>query len=110
MTDVQKIQLQRWWMEQLRVITRKVMENESKRQEKEKKKTAKMIGDLEIEKLSDIDDLYGYGVITEKHRERLIDAFEKSKEPDEMYEAKIELLQEAYTEAQRIMRDLGQEV
>lgn len=110
MTDAQKIQLQRWWMEQLRVITRKVMENESKRQEKEKKKAAKMIGDLEIEKREDIDDLYGYGVITEKQRERLIDAFEKSQEPDEMYEAKIELLQEAYTEAQRIMRDLGQEV
>lgn len=110
MTDVQKIQLQRWWMEQLRVITRKVMENESKRQEKEKKKAAKMIGNMEIEKREDIDDLYGYGVITEKQRERLIDAFEKSQEPDEMYEAKIELLQEAYTEAQRIMRDLGQEV
>lgn len=110
MTDKQKIQLQRWWMEQLREITRKTMQAEEKRLEKEKKKAEKMIGDLDIEKLSDIDDLYGYGVITEKQREKLIDAFEKSQKTDVMYQEKIDLLQGLYTEAQMVMRDLGQEV
>ena len=110
MTDVQKIKIQRWWMEQLRVITRKEMKAEEKRQERQKKKLSSLIGDLGIESTHDIDDLYGCCAITSRQRDRLMDAFEKSQEPDEMYEAKIALLQEAYAEAQRIMRDLGQEV
>jgi hypothetical protein len=110
MTDVQKIQLQRWWMEQLREITRKEMKNEEKRQERQKKKAAKMMGDLEIEKRGDIDDLYGLRVITDRQREKLIDAFEGAQGTDEVYEAKIELLQEAYETARQVMRDLGQEV
>jgi hypothetical protein len=110
MTDAQKIQLQRWWMEQIREITRKEMKAEEKRQERQKKKTAKMFGDLEIEKPGDIDDLYGCGAITSRQRDRLIDAFEGSQGTDEMYDAKMELLQDAYSEAQQIMRDLGQEV
>ena len=34
MTDIQKIQLQRWWQEQIRELTRKVMAQEEKRQQK----------------------------------------------------------------------------
>lgn len=110
MTDVQRIKLQRWWMETLREITRKEMQREEKRQEKARKKGEAMFGDLDIERREDIDELYGYGVITARQREKLIDLFEKGQEPDEMYQAKIDLLQDAYTDAQMIMRDLGQEV
>ena len=110
MTDNQKIKLQRWWMEQLREITRKTMAAENKRQEKAKAKAAVIIGDAGIESMDDIDELYAYGTITAKQRDKLIDLFEKKEEPDEMYQAKIDLLQDAYTEAQMILRDLGQEV
>lgn len=110
MTDNQKIELQRWWMGQLRDITFKVMEKERKRQEKAKKKRASILADLEIEKRSDIDDLYAFDAITSKQRDRLVDLFEKAEEPDSMYQAKVDLLQDAYEEAQMIMRDLGQEV
>ena len=110
MTDVQKVKLQKWWMEQLREITRKTMEAEDKRQRKTRAKADAMIGDLAIERREDIDDLYGYGTITERQREKLIDLFENGMQPDVMYEAKIELLQDAYSEAQRVMHDLGQEV
>ena len=110
MTDKQKIQVQRWWMDQLRDITRKVMAQEEKRIARVKKKNADMIGDLGIERREDIDDLYGYGAITEKKRDKLIDIWEQGQNPDELYQAKIDLLQDAYTEAKHIMQDLGQEV
>ena len=110
MTDIQKIQLQRWWQEQIRELTRKVMSQEEKRQEKIKKKNLSMFGDLAIERVEDIDDLYGYGAISEKKRDKLLDLWEKGQQPDEMYQAKIDLLQDAYSESIQIMRDLGQEV
>lgn len=110
MTDKEKIKVQRWWMEQLRAMTRKIMADEEKRQEKVRKKTAEAFGDLAIERREDIDDLYGYGVITDRQREKLINMFEKENEPDEIYKAKIDLLQDAYEEAHRVMLNLGQEV
>ena len=110
MTDVQKIKLQRWWMEQLREITRKTMAAEEKRQKKAEAKAAAIIGDLGIERREDIDELYGYGTITASQRDKLIDLFEKKEEPGELYQAKIDLLQELYGEAHRVMLDLGQEV
>lgn len=109
MTDAQKIKLQRWWMEQLREITRKTMQADDKRQKKARDKVAVMIGDLGIERREDIDELYAYGTITARQRDKLIDLFEKSEEPDELYEAKIALLEDAYSEAKRVLRDLGQE-
>ena len=110
MTDVQKIQLQRWWMVQLQDITRKVMIHEDKRRKKARSKAAQKLADFEIECREDIDDLYGFGAITSKERDKLIDLFENMEKPDEMYQAKIDLLQDCYAEAQAIMRDLGQEV
>ena len=110
MTDAQKIKLQRWWMEQLREITRKTMQADDKRQKKARDKAAVMIGDLGIERREDIDELYAYGSITARQRDKLIDLFEKVEEPDELYQAKIDLLQDAYSEAKSILRDLGQEV
>lgn len=110
MTDAQKIKLQRWWMEQLRTITRKVMAEEEKRKDRLRTKNESMLGEFGIDSLEDIDELYGYGAISSKKRDKLVELFEKVSQPDEMYQAKIDLLQDAYTEAQRIMRDLGQEV
>ena len=110
MDEKKVIRLQKWWMEQIQEITRNTIAAYEKRKEKAKAKAALMIGDLGIEKREDIDDLYGYGTITEKQRDKLIDLFEKSEEPDELYEAKIALLEDAYSEAKRVLRDLGQEV
>lgn len=110
MTDAQKIKLQRWWMEQLREVTRKTMQADDKRQKKARDKAAVMIGDLGIERREDIDELYAYGSITARQRDKLIDLLEKVEEPDELYQAKIDLLQDAYSEAKSILRDLGQEV
>ena len=106
MTDIQKISLQKWWMEQIREVTRKVMAQEEKRKARELKKGAAVLGDLEIESMEDIDELYGYGVISARKRDRLIELLEKAHAPDEMYDAKIKLLQDEYAESQRILREL----
>ena len=110
MTDAQKIKLQRWWMEQLRAITRKTMQAEDKRQQKARAKAVKELANFSIERREDIDDLYGYGVITDRKREKLIELFDGMVNHDELYQAKMDLLQDAYAEAQQVMRDLGQEV
>ena len=110
MNDKQAIRLQRWWMAQIRTITSKVMKDEQKRLDRIKRKNMAILGDLDIEKKSDIDDLYAYGAITDWKREKLLDMFEQAETPDEMYQAKINLLQELYDDAHRVMLDLGQEV
>ena len=110
MTDVQKVKLQRWWMEQLREITRKTMHAEDKRQQKARAKAVKELANFSIERREDIDDLYGYGVITDRKRDKLIELFDGMVNHDELYQAKIDLLQDVYAEAQQVMRDLGQEV
>lgn len=106
MTDVEKIRLQKWWQEELRALTCKVMAQEEKRQEKAKKKAVSVFGDLAIERREDIDDLYGYGVITEKKRDKLIDLWEQGQQHDWLYNEKINLLQDTYTESMNIVRDL----
>ena len=109
MTDIEKIKLHRWWQEQIRDLTRKVMAQEEKRQERIRKKNESMLGDLAIERREDIDDLYGYGAITEKKRDKLIDLWEQGQQPDELYQAKIDLLGEYYQASTDVIRNLGQE-
>ena len=109
MTDVEKIRLQKWWQEELRVLTRKVMAEEEKRQEKAKKKALSMFGDLAIERREDIDDLYGYGAITEKKRDKLIDLWEQGQNHDGFYDEKIRLLQDAYADSIQTVQDLQKE-
>lgn len=106
MTEAEKIRLQKWWQEELRALTRKVMAKEEKRQEKAKKKALSMFGDLAIERREDIDDLYGYGTITEKKRDKLIDLWEQGQQHDWFYDEKIKLLQDAYTDSIDTVRDL----
>ena len=106
MTDVQKIKLQKWWQEELRELTRNVIAKEEKRQERASKKAAAMFGDLAIERREDIDDLYAYGEITDRKREKLIDLWEQWQQHDWLYEEKVKLIQEAYSESLGIVRDL----
>ena len=109
MTDVEKIKLQKWWQEELRALTRKVMAEEEKRQEKARKKAVAMFGDLGIERREDIDDLYAYGTITDRKRDKLIDLWEQGQTSDWFYTEKINLLQDAYTESLTITKELGQD-
>lgn len=107
MDDKTKIRLQEWWLEQIKNLTQRVMNQEDKRIEKIKAKNAALLGDLSIERREDIDDLYGYGVITEKKRDKLIDLWEEMDgATNALYDAKIELLQDAYREAKEILSGL----
>ena len=109
MNDKEKIRLQQWWMEQLRELTRKVMKEEEKRQAKAAAKAASALG--EYTSRDDILEAYGFGSITERQRDKLLDMWDEVNENGSgLYDAKIALLQDAYQEAQGIMRDLGQEV
>ena len=109
MTDVEKIRLQKWWQEQLRELPRKVMAQEEKRQQAAKKKAMDMFGDLAIERREDIDDLYGYGTITEKKRDKLINLWEQGQKHDGFYDEKIRLLQDAYADSIQTVQDLQKE-
>lgn len=109
MTNTEKILLQQWWQGEIRELTRKVMAQEEKRQEKAKKKAASMLGSFDIERREDIDDLYGYGVITESKRDKLINLWEKGQQPDEFYRHKIDLLQDVYTESMNLVIELEQQ-
>lgn len=108
LTDIEKIRLQQWWMEWLRKITLKTMENKGKQEEKARAKAEKMLSEYETR--DEIYEAYGLGCITEYQKYRLLEMWDKVNESDGFYDAKIQFLQEAYEEAQRIMRDLGQEV
>ena len=108
MTDVQKIQLQRWWQEQIRELTRKVMTQEDKRQQKAKAKAEAALSDYNSR--DEIIDAYGFDLITEKQKDKLLDMWDQVNTGNDMYQAKIDLLQEFYTESIEVMRDLGQEV
>lgn len=106
MTNIEKIKLQIWWQAELRELTRKVIAQEEKRQEKARKKAASIFADFAIERREDIDDLYAYGAITNKKREKLIDLWEHGQQQDGLYQGKINLLQDAFAESQNIVRDL----
>lgn len=106
MTNVEKIRLQKWWHGEIRELTRKEMAKEEKRQEKERKKISAVFGDLAIERRDDIDDLYAYGTISERKRDKLIDMWENSQGHDGFYEEKIALLQDVYAESLMVVQDL----
>lgn len=106
MTTAEKIRLQKWWQGEIRELTRKEIAKEEKRQEKERKKVSAVFGDLAIERREDIDDLYAYGTISERKRDKLIDMWENSQGHDEFYNEKIALLQDAYAESLKVVQDL----
>ena len=103
MKDIQ-LQLREWWMAEIRAITARVMKEEEKRQDRERKKYEKKLGDYRT--YSDIQDAYGCGVITERQFDRLADLLEKSRpEESELYKAKMDLLSELYQEQKKILED-----
>ena len=106
MTNVEMIRLQKWWQGEIRELTRKEIAKEEKRQEKERKKAETMFSDLAIERREDIDDLYAYGTISERKRDKLIDVWETSQGHGEFYKEKIALLQDAYAESLKVVQDL----
>ena len=106
MTDREVIALQSWWMGELSQITKRVMADEEKRQNREKATIDKKLG--EYKTYADIQDAYGCGVITEKQFDRLADLLEKREAAsyrNEMYEEKLALLGELYKTAKEIIRD-----
>ena len=105
MRDELNIKMREWWIKELREITERVIKEEEKRQSREKAKYIKKLG--EYRTYNDIQEAYGVGVITEKQFDRLADLLEKSQpEPDELYKAKIELLQEMYQEQKKLIEEI----
>lgn len=105
------IDLQKWWMGELKKITGKLMEQEEKRQGRSNAKADKALEDFRSK--DDILDAYGFGCITEKQKDRLMDLWdrrEREAEPDRTYQMRIELLQEFYQLAKDIIRNNGGEV
>ena len=109
MTSEQKIiSLQTWWMGELKKITQAVMDAEAKRQAKQMKKEFHELEDFRSE--NDILDAYGFGCITERKKDHLIDLWmrrEEGQAEDPMYRMKLELLEELYQTAKRIAEEYG---
>ena len=100
------IALQSWWMSELRTLTEKVTAAEEKRQAKSNKRTDELLADYRS--ADEIRDAYGYGAITEKKMEKLMDLWEQresTREPSTLYQMKIALLSELYQTAKRILMD-----
>lgn len=98
MYDATRARLQGWWMAEIKRITRKVMAEEDKRQERIKKKNAAALADYRNE--HEIRDAYGCGFISERKCEKLLEMYEETYNvTNDLYEAKINLLQELYQEA-----------
>jgi len=114
MRDLSKqelIDLQKWWLGELSQITRKLMEQEEKRQNKSNAKRERALEDFR--KREDILDAYGFGCITEKQKDRLMDLWderEKQSIPDKVYQDRIGLVSEFYELAKDIIRNNGGEV
>lgn len=105
MTNELNLKMRAWWIDQIRKITQQEMAAEEKRQEKVKRQNLKKLG--EYKTYNDIQEAYGVGVITEKQFDKLADLLEKSNpEPDKLYLAKMDLLQEIYQEQKKLYAEL----
>lgn len=101
MEDI-NIEMRRWFIKELQELTHKIMKEEEKRQERERKQAEKRLG--EYRTYNDLQDAYGCGVITEKQFDRLATLLERSRPVESrLYKAKRELLEELYTEQKEIL-------
>lgn len=99
--DVRK-KMREWWIGELRSLTEKVQKEEEKRQNRERTKAEKLLG--EYRTYADAQDAYGCGVITERQFDRIVDLLEKANPmEDDLYRAKMELLQEIYREQKALL-------
>ena len=100
------IALQTWWLGELKKLTAKVMQEEDKRQLKVRSKTDALLADFQSK--GEILDAYGFGCITEKQKDRLMDLWDKREDasfPARMYGMKLDLLQEMYETAKGVISD-----
>ena len=103
MRDV-NIQLRKWWLDELKTISARVLKEEEKRQARQQAKAEKLLG--EYRTYADAQDAYGCGVITEKQFDRIVDLQERAKPVEsDLYRAKVELLTELYQEQKKILED-----
>lgn len=110
MTRDQEIELRKWWMEQLKAISKKLMDAEARREEAERVKAQKTLGEYQTE--SDIQDAYAYGVITEAKRDKLMELLEKkdgAQAEDEMYRLKLDFLMEDFQHQKELIGQLTME-
>lgn len=110
MTRDQEIMLRKWWMEQLRGITKRLMEAEERRVETERVKAQKALGEYQTE--NDIQEAYAWGMITDAKRDKLLDLLEKkdgAQPESEMYRLKLDFLQEDYQHQKELMEQLTME-
>ena len=102
--DKEVIALQTWLMGELKAITQKVMNQETRRQDRALARAEKQLG--EYRTFNDVQDAYGCGVITTRQRDRLYDLLEQgTPKNDDVYEMKIAMLHEMYQSAKKIVED-----
>ena len=102
--DKEVIALQTWWMGELKAITQKVMNQETRRQDRARERAEKQLG--EYRTFNDVQDAYGCGVISARQRDRLYDLLEQgTPQNDDVYEMKIAMLHEMYQTAKKIVED-----
>jgi len=110
MSSQEVIDLQKWWLGELQIITKKLMDQEEKRQAKSNAKRDKALEDYRNK--DDILDAYGLGCITERQKDRLMDLWDQREQaamPDKVYQNRIGLVQEYYQLAKDIIRNNGGE-
>ena len=106
MTGKEVVALQNWWIGELKKIRGQIMLEEDKRRAKVRTKYAKTLEDYRNK--NDILDAYGFGIITERKYDRLIELWEereKSQYPDEMFHGKLDLIDELMQVAIGIIQD-----
>ena len=100
------IDLQTWWLGELKAITEKLIHGEEKRQERAKKKTFAVLEEYRTK--DDILDAYGFGCITEARKDKLMDMWdrrEKELYDSPMYKAKRDLVSDFYRAAREIVEE-----
>jgi len=110
MTREEEIRLREWWMEQLKDITKKLMDKENRREESERMKAQKALGEYQTE--ADIQEAYAYGTISDAKRDRLLDLLEKGTtkaQEDKDYRLRINFLMEDYQNQKEILERLKAE-
>ena len=100
------IELQTWWLGELKTITERLIREEEKRQERVKKKTFAVLEEYRTK--DDILDAYGFGCITEARKDKLMDMWdrrEKELYDSPMYQAKRDLVSDLYRTAREIVEE-----
>lgn len=107
MTREEEIRLREWWMEQLKAITKKLMDKETRREEYERAKAQKALGEYQTE--ADIQEAYAYGMISDAKRDRLLDLLEKGAtkaQEDKDYRIRMDFLMQDYKNQKEILERL----